>query len=205
MNRLLAFLLSITLVGPALADSMGSSSGGQAGNQSNQAGCRYNTSPPSLQNGQQVGLQCDINGNLLTSGGGTGGGNVNLTGINGVTPSVGSGTIDTGTLRVVLPTNQPAIPVTGGGGNYGTTFAPVADVTLNSSTATQILATTTTPAGRQVCNKDTAINIYIGTSSATSALGILIPPLGCWDMTHTTAAVYGISASGGPKAGGVQY
>jgi hypothetical protein len=43
--------------------------------------------------------------------GGGGGGSTDLTGINGVTPSVGSGATDTGTLRVVLGATQPTLTI----------------------------------------------------------------------------------------------
>lgn len=86
----------------------------------------------------------------------------------------------------------------------GTTFAPV-QVALNSSTTTQILATLATPSGRNVCNLDTAINIFIGPIGVTSSTGIKLLPGACWDMAHTTAAIYGISASATPTAAGVQY
>lgn len=44
--------------------SLGSASGGTAGTSSALAGAIYNTSAPTLTNGQQVGLQSDVNGNL---------------------------------------------------------------------------------------------------------------------------------------------
>lgn len=52
--------------------------------------------------------------NCCGSGGG-GGGNVNLTGITGVAPAVGSGASNTGTLRTILATDQSAIPVSQSG------------------------------------------------------------------------------------------
>jgi hypothetical protein len=42
----------------------------------------------------------------VVAGGGGGGGNVNLTGINGVAPSVGNGTTDAGTLRVTVSSDS---------------------------------------------------------------------------------------------------
>lgn len=50
---------------------------------------------------------------VLGCSGGGGGGNSNITGINGVAPSVGSGATDSGTLRVVLGATQPSLAVTG--------------------------------------------------------------------------------------------
>ncbi|MGZ3398164.1 MAG: hypothetical protein ACXWKX_03285 [Caulobacteraceae bacterium] len=43
---------------------------------------------------------------LVASSSGGGGGSTNLTGVNGVAPSVGTGTQDSGTIRVVLATDQ---------------------------------------------------------------------------------------------------
>lgn len=86
----------------------------------------------------------------------------------------------------------------------GNTFSP-AQVALNSSTATQVLATLSSPSGRNVCNMDTAINIFIGPSNVTSSTGIRLVPGACWDMSHTTAAIFAISASATPTAAGVQY
>lgn len=47
--------------------SLGSATGGTAGTSSALAGLIYNTSAPTLTNGQQVGLQSDVNGNLKTA------------------------------------------------------------------------------------------------------------------------------------------
>ena len=44
-------------------------------------------------------------------GGGGGGGDVNLTGINGTAPATNTGNATSGTQRVVLASNQPAVPV----------------------------------------------------------------------------------------------
>ena len=86
----------------------------------------------------------------------------------------------------------------------GSTFAP-SQVSLNSSTATQILSSLASPSGRNVCNLDASINIYIGPSNVTSSTGIKLLPGSCWDASHTSAAIYGISASATPTAAGVQY
>lgn len=59
---LLAATCSILLSTPAWADSLGSVTGGQAGNQSNMGGC-INQSPTPAAN-QQVALSCDGSGNL---------------------------------------------------------------------------------------------------------------------------------------------
>jgi hypothetical protein len=48
----------------------------------------YNVTAPVLIDGQATALQVDVNGNLKTTSTGGGGGNVNLTGINGTAPSL---------------------------------------------------------------------------------------------------------------------
>jgi hypothetical protein len=93
---------------------------------------------------------------------------------------------------------------TGGGGTLGTTYAP-AHTTLSSGATTQVLAASATPAGRLVCNQDSSIIIYIGPNTVSSSTGMQILPGGCFDMTHTTAAIYAIAASGSPVAESVQY
>lgn len=69
----------------------------------------------------------NISGDTYNAGGGGSGGNVNLTQINGVTPSVNSGTSDNGTLRVVVASDQ-TVPVSFLGGVQ--TLPPVTGVQL---------------------------------------------------------------------------
>lgn len=102
---ILGIVLFFAALGPCFADSQGSATGGTAGTQSTLAGGIYQSSPPTLSNGQQTGLRTDSAGNLLTAPGAPGTDqDVNLVGINGAAPVTGSGTA-TGALRVELPTN----------------------------------------------------------------------------------------------------
>lgn len=162
LRTILGGLLFAGLVHPAMADSLGSASGGTRANQSSLAGCAYVASAPTLTDGQQVAAQCDANGNFRV----------------------------TGTV-----TTSPTV---------GSTFSP-AQVTLNNSTATIVLASLATPNGRNICNADTAINEFIGNSGVTTSTGIKLTPGSCWDASHTSAAIYAIAASGTPVASGVQY
>lgn len=66
-NLFLAFAI-IALPFSANADSLGSAAGGVAANQSSMAGGVYNVTPPTLTNGQQAGVQLDVNGNVKTTG-----------------------------------------------------------------------------------------------------------------------------------------
>lgn len=76
-------------------------------------------------NGSAQPVTQDTTGTLCTaSGGGGGGGNVNLTGINGVTPSVGAGATGTGSLR----TTQSQDTTTIAGSAPGTAGTPSANV-----------------------------------------------------------------------------
>ena len=69
MKRLICLLLASSLATPALAQSgAGSASGGPSANQSILMGCRYNSSPPTLTNGQQAAIQCSSNGSILING-----------------------------------------------------------------------------------------------------------------------------------------
>lgn len=72
------------------------------------AGCQVSTAAPTYVNGTTRPLSCDTAGTLRTSAGGGAGGNVNLTGINGVAPVTGHGTAS-GALRVELPTDGTGV------------------------------------------------------------------------------------------------
>jgi hypothetical protein len=86
----------------------------------------------------------------------------------------------------------------------GSTFAPA--VTALSTTAAIVL-TAGTFTSRIVCNDDASITEYIGGSNVTSggANGVKLTAGQCWDVSHTTAAIYAVAASGTPNARGVQY
>src|SRR5689334_11520508 len=86
---------------PVLADSQGSATGGTAGTQSTLGGAIYNSSAPTLTNGQQVGLQVDVNGNLKTTSSGGGGSNACASATGSSVPSSGcyTGLNVSGTLR----------------------------------------------------------------------------------------------------------
>ena len=59
----------LMLASPVFADPTGANvTPGNAGSQSNAAGCVYCSSPPAPTIGQQMGLGCDANGNLMVSG-----------------------------------------------------------------------------------------------------------------------------------------
>jgi hypothetical protein len=62
-----------------VANPQGSVTGGTAGSKSQLMGGQYNTSPPTLTNGQQAALQFDSSGNLKTSGSTSIGGTVAVT------------------------------------------------------------------------------------------------------------------------------
>jgi hypothetical protein len=76
-----------------------------------------------------------------------------------------------------------------------------------STTAGQVLATGTGFVSRVVCNDDAAIVEYFGPNTVTNAgaNGIKLAPGQCWDFSHNTAAIFGVSASATPNARVVQY
>lgn len=76
---------------------IGSKAGGTAAASSMLAGCAYNTSAPTLTNGQQAAVQCDVNGNPKVS--------VVNTNANGQAVMASSS-------PVVIASNQSAVPVT---------------------------------------------------------------------------------------------
>ncbi len=61
---ILGLLLFFAALGPCLADSQGSATGGTIGTQSTLAGCQYQSSPSTLSNNQQTGLRCGADGVL---------------------------------------------------------------------------------------------------------------------------------------------
>ena len=90
----------------------------------------YNATPPVLVDGQATALQVDVNGKLITSGGGGGTSNVNITGVNGSAPALAN------PLPVELSDGSQAV---------GTASNPLSEDTVgvqsvvsagNSSTAT---------------------------------------------------------------------
>jgi len=76
-----------------------------------------------------------------------------------------------------------------------------------STTAAQVLATSTNPVSRTVCNDDATITEYFGPNTVTNAgaNGVRLLPGQCWDFSHNTAAIFGVSASATPNARVVQY
>ena len=81
----------------------------------------YNVPPPVLTDGQATALQVDVNGKLITSGSGGGGGNVNLTGVNSNPPALNNPLpveLSDGTQAVGTAGNPLSVNViTGGGSN----------------------------------------------------------------------------------------
>ena len=65
---------------------------------------------PSFTEGNQVGLSVDLTGALRVASA-AGSGDVNIDGINGVTPSVGNGVTGTGSLRVTIASDNTAFGV----------------------------------------------------------------------------------------------
>lgn len=133
----------------------GSATGGIAGTKSELAGGIYNTSPPTLTNGQQASLQFDVNGNLKTLATVTVPGTVSVT--QGTTPWVdnisqfggsnvvtGTGASGAGIPRVtisndsnILATQSGAWTVTANAGTNLNTSALALDTTVSGLQVTQ--------------------------------------------------------------------
>lgn len=87
--------------------------------------CMVDTTVPSLVSGDRTPLRCDANGKLIVSGTGGGGGGGDASAANQITGNNSLASIDAGipaalgqttmagSMPVVLPSNQSAIPVTG--------------------------------------------------------------------------------------------
>lgn len=106
----------------------------------------------------------------------------------------------------ILGQNRPVTQDTHGGlcnsPTVGATFSPTQSVL--STSAAQVLPAGTYSA-RIVCNLDAAIVVWIGPSGVGTGTGIPVQPGGCWDVTHTSAAIYAVAAAGTPAASSVQY
>jgi hypothetical protein len=139
----------------------------------------------------------DTNGDPYVASGGGPGSDVNLTGINTVTPSVGNGTSDTGTLRVAIASNNTAFAVTTGGltdTQLRATPVPVSGtVTTGGLTDTQLRAsavpvslTSTTVTGNVTVVQPTAASLnatVIGAGSAGTANAGVVTVQGIASMT----------------------
>lgn len=192
---ILAFLMAL-LPWSAFADSQGSATGGTMGTQSTLSGCIYQSATPTLSAGQQTGIRCDVNGNLLTTGGGGGGGgNVNLTGINGVTPSVGNGTTDTGTLRATISSDST------GSLTVKQPTASALNATVVGTGTLAVQNTAATPAGTNVighvitdttsttaATQATAANLN-ATVVGTGTFATQSAQSGTWNITNVSGAV----------------
>ena len=162
----------------------------------------------------------DTNGDPYVASGGGPGSDVNLTGINTVTPSVGNGTSDTGTLRVAIASNNTAFAVTTGGltdTQLRATPVPVSGtVTTGGLTDTQLRAsavpvslTSTTVTGNVTVVQPTGTNLHtvvdsghviIDSGSTTAVTGNVTVVQGT--ATSLNAAVVG-TGTAGTAAGGV--
>lgn len=134
----------------------------------------YNATPPVLVDGQAASLQLDVNGKLVTSGS-SGGGNVNLTGINGTAPGItnplpvelSDGTNPVGTAGNPLSVNV----ITGGGSNASVGLTGVAaptsatEIGIVDGTGKLQNVSTTNP----VPENQTQV---AGTAIATAAAGV---------------------------------
>lgn len=165
----------------------------------------YNSSPPTLVNTQESELQLDVNGNLKVAlASGATDQDVNLVGINGVAPSVGAGTVDTGTARVTLASNDamsaklPAslgskapnasLSVVPAGYQYETVAASQTAQVLGPTGATGdylshvIIQPVTTAAGTTTI-LDNATVIFTFTTGTLADLRPIVVPIGSYSVS----------------------
>lgn len=107
-------------------------------------------------------------------------------------------------LGTVLVNPSSGIPTTPAGA-VANSMAP--SVVALSTTAAVVLAASSNPISRTVCNDDATITEYFGPATVTNAgaNGVKLTAGQCWDFSHNTAAIYGVSASATPNARVVQY
>lgn len=153
------------------------------------------TPPATYPAGSNRALTQDTTGTLCTAAGGGGGGAVNLTGINGVTPLVGTGATGTGSLRVTpasvgqasssaLAANQVVCAAACSLASFNVS----ADSTLSGAAWwVMIYNATSAPADGAV----TPAKCYAASSGTTSLNGAFPSP-----ATFTTGVVIGVSTTG---------
>lgn len=102
--------------------------------------------------------------------------------------------------------NRPVTQDTSGGlcnsPTVGVTFVPF-QITLSAG-PTQLLPSGNFKA-RLICNLDASIVIWIGPSGVSTSTGMPVYPTQCWDVTHTSGAIYAVPTSGTPIASAVEY
>lgn len=147
---LLGLLMFFAALGPCLADSQGSATGGTAGTQSTLGGGIYNSSPPTLTSGQQAGFQFDANGNLKVNSSGT--------------PAVDHVVTDTGSVTNTTPAQRTIVAL------------DVATVTTGGTAVTALIAGHRTAGGFLLNPIGATINLCINeqaTASGTTSAGAL--------------------------------
>jgi hypothetical protein len=88
----------------------------------------------------------------------------------------------------------PVDPAESGAANYATS-----QVTVSSSSATQLLSVNATRRAALVTNQDASINIFVGASNVTTSTGHRVAP-GLSLTLPVTGAIYAKAASGSPTA-----
>jgi len=135
---------------------------------------------------------------------GGGGGDVNLTAIEGVNVSVNTGNADAGTQRVVIATNQPSVAITGTVTANTGLSQPLTDAQLRAS-AVPVSGTVQIQNG--VTYLDRARNVHSSTNITTGTWVVLLSSVGAtavkeieiFDSSGETLEI-GIGAAGSEVA-----
>lgn len=139
---------------------------------------------PTFTEGETAPLSIDLNGGLRISGGGGGGGggDTNVTEIGGTAVDTNTGAASGGTQRVVLATNQPAVPVTG---TFWQATQPVSG-TFWQATQPVSVSSLPLPSGAATATNQTSANTKLDTLIA--AVDTLETLIGTTNTTLTAVA-----------------
>lgn len=139
--------------------------------------------------------------------GGGGGGDVNLNEVAGTATDTGAGNSSAGTLRVVIASNQAAIPVTTSSSTSTTGTTAQVSIGTSITPAATVLASNGSRKGALVINPG-PITVYIGfANTVTTATGI--PLYGGSSFTVNsplyTGGIFGVAASSTQTVGVAEF
>lgn len=151
----------------------------------------YNSTPPTLTNGQSASLQVSAAGRLQVDA--TTNQTVNVAQINGVTPLMGAGNTGTGSPRVTISTDQAALPTHGHGaaGSAAPSGATMAGARSGANMVPIPASTATVPISMSTAT--TTQHVALSGSTQTYVTSLFIVSAGTTNVT----LVYGTGTNCG--------